>query len=511
MHILIAISDPVKRDTIKYVIHDSWDDQDNLPLIDDAGSVSEARQKLLAFPDYDLLICHSHLVPSPREQAPAETTPGLAFLQELDNANSTIPAILLSFDGGLFRKIQLLKQAGLVLYGQESTDADLVELIKTLLGKKGKTHETQEKYGKIDVTLRPGAGQSTYIMEGVGFKFKTDSEPLQIDMDEINELILHSSQVGEVKQWRDLLKLIGRKVLKRLFANSNFREDYHNLVDRADGEENIRLRFIVNEEIYPVALEAILNDGNNHLMLHTRVFRSLCGMQRNLRGQEILFVDNIEHRPPVNCLIIAANAFGTVTLDDGKKLTLDPLTQVVKEAKSLYTFLKENKQEFGIERIALVPQYENLSFEEDLNKQLESGRWDLIHYAGHSYYDQNLGKGYFFYPGDTGPIAKESERFSQSLRFRNKTQLIYLSSCESSGSDFVLSLAHQLIPAIIGFRWEIEDNAAADHADTFYRKLFQEKKTLPEAFLETRREMYENDEYKDNRIWAAGMLIIQGG
>ena len=41
----------------------------------------------------------------------------------------------------------------------------------------------------------------------------------------------------------------------------------------------------------------------------------------------------------------------------------------------------------------------------------------------------------------------------------------------------------------------------------FYKNLFKEKKPLEYAFLKTRQSIYEK--YKDNKVWAASMLITQ--
>ena len=70
----------------------------------------------------------------------------------------------------------------------------------------------------------------------------------------------------------------------------------------------------------------------------------------------------------------------------------------------------------------------------------------------------------------------------------------------------MFELARQKIPAIIGFRWDIIDDQAAEHARIFYKYLFKEK-SLEYAFLKTRTDMYNRDD--KHRIWAAPILIMQ--
>lgn len=524
MRILLAISDPLQRENVKTTVYDSWENPEQPIVIDGAGNIAEAKLKLgeAGTADYDLLICHSHIAPSGKEPVPSARASGLEFLQELSKQEADIPGILITFDKALFNKVQLLDNTGLVVEGEESMDDDLGALTRKYLTRKKKTGKSSEKadtsapaqqqakQGKIDIWLKPATELSYYTMEGIGFRFHTSPLPLQIDMEEIDDLIHRSHNVGELKEWKRELTVIGKKILKQLFDNHNdFKEHYRTLLKQVEREENISVRFFVNEDVYPLALEALLDEQGNHLMLFSPIFRTVYEHRRDLCN-EVLFVDNIEERRPVSCLIIAANAYGKVSdpeINGGQQILFEPLREVILEAEKLYDFLQDNQREFGIKKVEIVPKRQDLDFDTQIKECLENNQWDLIHYAGHSYFDKQTKKGYLFYPHREGPKPIESDLFSHTLRFRTKTQLIYLSSCESSGSDFVLCLARQLIPSIIGFRWEIDDKQAAKHAELFYRKLFEDKKALPYAFLETRQAMFEED--KDNKIWAAGMLIIQ--
>ncbi|NIO06181.1 MAG: hypothetical protein GTN74_16725 [Proteobacteria bacterium] len=82
-----------------------------------------------------------------------------------------------------------------------------------------------------------------------------------------------------------------------------------------------------------------------------------------------------------------------------------------------------------------------------------------------------------------------------------------MSSCRSSEEDFVFALASQNIPAIVGFRWDIEDKLAEEYTRFFYDHLVGGNKSLEYAFLESRKRMHEA--HKKNKIWAAPMLVMQ--
>ncbi|UVC12306.1 CHAT domain-containing protein (plasmid) [Rhizobium sp. TH2] len=85
----------------------------------------------------------------------------------------------------------------------------------------------------------------------------------------------------------------------------------------------------------------------------------------------------------------------------------------------------------------------------------------IIHYAGHSIRADN-DTTYLILPGrapgDVLPL-----RVSEFAAWARKAevQLVILSSCESSGPEAVFRLSQAGIPAVIGFRWEVNDKEAA--------------------------------------------------
>ncbi len=77
-------------------------------------------------------------------------------------------------------------------------------------------------------------------------------------------------------------------------------------------------------------------------------------------------------------------------------------------------------------------------------------------------------------------------------------------------ADLVFQLAKNNVPAVMGFRWDIEDDKALEFTKSFYEHLFNDDRSLDSleyAFLEARQEMHS--EYESNRIWASPMLVMQ--
>jgi CHAT domain-containing protein len=175
----------------------------------------------------------------------------------------------------------------------------------------------------------------------------------------------------------------------------------------------------------------------------------------------------------------------------------------------LETYLKNNAPPGMIRKVTrLAKEFlpEKTTFTDWVYQVLKEGPWHLIHYAGHSFVNDD-GDGYLFFPGPNLPNPVKISTLKPYMCDVAKVRFMYLSSCKSSKDDFIFQLASQGVPAILGFRWSIEDEKAKEFALEFYKDLF-EFRSLDRAFLDARCYVHK---YPDNRIWAAPMLILLGG
>ncbi|ACN13868.1 hypothetical protein HRM2_07540 [Desulforapulum autotrophicum HRM2] len=511
--ILVVIQDLNLRDEITQTIQDFLDTQDHESVIHGAGNVEEAKSNMQMKGDagYDFLVCHVHIPENRKTPVNTAEKRGLLFLQELRNEGTGVPCVLIALDSEVHREVQRMKNVEFIVNGTESMYEDLQELCRRFLLEESQGLKDLPK-GKVNIYLKP-KGNFIGTMRGINFKFDPSPDYFQIDMKKITTLIDQSHHIEQADDWKDKLHAIGYEILKELFEqNRAFHEKFNYLKTKVSDEKNITIRFDVEEDIYPLVLEAVLDERKDYRMLQSPLFRSVKMGDPIGGSSDILFVDNVNERPSINCLIIAADAAGDVVdknINNGNKIHLPPLPEVLNETHSICDYLHINKKKFKINHVDMVVPKQKSDFWNDLKECLTDRTWDLIHYAGHSYFDPVSKTGYFFYPGKETPIPVKSDNFCHTLRYRNKTQMIYLSSCQSSGADFVLRLAQQLIPVIIGFRWPIDDDKATEYAMLLYENLFEKNKSLPDAFFETRRKV--NEKYSDNSIWAAAMLIIQAG
>jgi CHAT domain-containing protein len=132
--------------------------------------------------------------------------------------------------------------------------------------------------------------------------------------------------------------------------------------------------------------------------------------------------------------------------------------------------------------------------------EFESGRHDVIHYAGHAFFDAER-------PGESGLVLADGELNGAALAaLRRLPPLIVFNACESArlrrstrakgsrgsrslGVRTNLSLAETLLRAglahYVGTHWEVADQSAAAFAGVFYRELL--KTSIGHALVKARR------------------------
>lgn len=450
----------------------------------------------------DLLVSHM-LLPSSTKSNPDQRG-GLKLVQELRRRRRKTPAILLSeiIDNTIQNAREKLEACRLVIERDEGEDEDWMEtLLKCCCEAIGEKPLLQG--GKVDITLDIDQfPQGRYSMTAPGLC--VEGAHLILDKEFMKQLARRSTKtVPQVAEWREEFHDIGNNLLRELKkANEKFDRDFNELINCAGGHENVRIRFSVEKTAHPIALEALLDDRDDYWMLHAPVYRRV-----QVDGVRSASLEDC----PLRCLIIQVDTWGTVPgiIDQcGQEVVFPRMSNVKKEGLALNRFLNEKTEVHDVEKVERLGGRRKATLDRVEETLTNEGPWPLVHFAGHSHYDNERDTGYVLLSGKTGPQLLTVEDFARYLR-RAKSRFIYLSSCHSSSADFAFALAKQGVPAIVGFRWDIEDDKAAEHADIFYHQLFEgpRKFEYEYAFLETRKKMYHK--WQDNRIWAAAMLIIQ--
>ncbi|MFX0196433.1 MAG: CHAT domain-containing protein [Candidatus Hodarchaeota archaeon] len=505
LYILIVFQQREQGSYIRDVLENEFFKHGLDVFIDLARNEAEAKKRLEAR-KYHLVITYLHIPADSKSPVREEERRGIALLQSLEKDRIEIPSVLISswIDEYLVKTINDLYYCKLVAIGSKEWEEDLVKASQKALQKalqefEAEQQKEEEKWVNIDIFLDLSRRHWSYTVEGVGFHFQS-RDVLNIDADKIRALVVPSRHIQYTPDWERKLRHIGETLWKEIFANNpRFSAAFYQLIGEAGGVENARIRFVTDKMVSPIALEAV-NYEHDYWMLRAPIYRGLPGPHRLYPP---LFSDRETQEGSINCLIVEANVEGLVSV---AKKELVRLHYIEQEASFLEEFVTDNKAELGVAKVQRIPETDGETCTKELVEEwlTKKGPWHLVHYAGHSFFDGNNKVGYVFFPANGEPAAVDIEQFSLWLRAA-RTRFIYLSACHTSEDDFIFEVARNGIPAVMGFRWDVEDDKAAKFAECFYMHLFKGK-SLEHALLEARRDSYSY--WEKNIIWASPILVL---
>ena len=318
----------------------------------------------------------------------------------------------------------------------------------------------------------------------------------------------------------------------------------NNLVHKSGGVDNVWIRFRVPyRNMSQIPFEAVLRcdhfeeeeeDDTDFQLRYSPVYRVVGNPSAAGKEPRFPILSGLQENSPerINCLVIDATSSGLVDNEQHYPDMPDMLPEISENARKEIEFVTEIFQQmkdtgviFRFEQISFATEAEKEDPSAALDRVIRSDKWDIIHFNGHSIYlagDKPINdRGYVFLPGKIGavpvPIKVVADWFNQA-------NLVYMSSCQSAEPAFVNALAERGIPTIIGFRWQVSSNGAAQFAGLFYHNLFHEKTgNIEPAFVEAQRCLMDPDNYPlpddlrtdtvwtnpDIKAWASPMLVMQ--
>ncbi|MFA4902728.1 MAG: CHAT domain-containing protein [Desulfobaccales bacterium] len=494
---------------------------------------------------YDFIVAFLHLPPDRASPLDLSAQLGLDFLQSLKKESQHIPSILVApaRDDNIDKALETLPECKLAFIGESLSNDVLDHAQKYLQKVTYQEPASQPTYylkepaklqGDIEIKLHLGPGfqpfvYGEYTMFTEYKKIAGQHGQLWLDWRTLKELAKKSKALEDPEvcsEWLEELKNVGESLWRefcRGFCDryTKFKEHFNTHVKQVNGIENTRIRFKmdmvdkeededlarVSEEMQAVVLEALKEDQKEFLMLQAPIYRRLDLTEYEYDSYPLFDLKDKDKEAPINCLIIEADTSGWV---EELRKNLPELSHILGEqgeSRLLEAYFQQKRGQGRIGKILrlakdLLPK--NTNFTDWVFEVLEQdGPWQLVHYAGHSLYGDDR-TGYVFFPGENTPEPVKIGVFSTHLR-NSQVRFMYLSSCQSSEDDFVFQLANNRVPAILGFRWSIDDEKAKEYALKFYEYLF-EYRSLDQAFLKARQYAHK---YKDNRIWAAPLLVLQ--
>lgn len=228
---------------------------------------------------------------------------------------------------------------------------------------------------------------------------------LTVNKDTLHDLVKYSGYLlRDVREgddrWKSDLEMAGEDLEEMLFndspANMEFRDKFHELKGLYRGIENIRVRFdIQDKSLYPITVEALKRREEDPWMLQTAVYRCQApSIERRVLEQRGLFQDE----QPINFLIIQADVpyKAIASSEDGEvNVTLAPLPTVEEEVMAVEGLLSNFKKKGAPIGEVCVIKRETIpaggSFKDEVERVLNKGAWQVLHYAGHTYLQNQVG------------------------------------------------------------------------------------------------------------------------
>jgi len=192
----------------------------------------------------------------------------------------------------------------------------------------------------------------------------------------------------------------------------------------------------------------------------------------------------------------------------------DPSSNLSAAKREVLEIKRRLKENWG-DRIEVDDILEQKASGSALNEALSAGRYDVIHYAGHAYFnadDSDM----------SGLLLHQKEVFvaQKVRRLLEGRPLVFLNACETARTaneedpqkvDYLLQPASGLASAFIyggaigciGSLWPIYDKPAEEFAIEFYNRVL-DGYMIGQAMLEARRTIYER--FPQSATWAAFVL-----
>jgi len=510
--ILLAIADFYQMNQAKDILEKEIGDV----KVDHVVDEQMAKEKISSRA-YDLVVIHQHLPLDRKTPIKEEEKRGVGLSKWIDSRDNPLPVVqlVLPSDTEVRAAVAELPNCEVVII-EPSWEMSLMKQVRKVFAA-NPVKENKRLDVSIYIDLEKNLAEVD--LKGVNLGFSFEKHALQIKGSNIIELSMNADRAvdrTDGKKWQNGLKKVGETLMQRIFEkNLDFYIGLRDLISKVGGLQNTRIRFIVGEKVHAVALESLFGhhefQKKDYWMLHAPIYRTI----QDCPGEEfpLFHQDDADMRGrPINVLIVESPTEGTIMLNGFEK-HLGKLKNVATECRYLEDYLRTLKttKQANIGDVELVSWTNRREPMKDrVRKSLEDGNrsWHVVHYAGHSYFDHRTQSGHVFFPGPRKTIESvKMDLLSLWLR-KAKTRFIFLSSCHSSESGFVFAMARQHIPAIVGFRWDIDDDMAFQYTQEFYRELLAGKKrSLEYAFLNARKKIYAM--YKDNPIWAAPVLVVQ--
>jgi hypothetical protein len=458
---------------------------------------------------------------------------GWKLVQEWQRKRPERPVIVVLEDDALLNSVQATANAWPM---KLDLNSDLEKTIATILAKisaptavpdRPETQPSRTDCATIEIDLTSLHSPCYRVTIHQGHRKRTlvprETQDFQVSSRKVKDLLGRTTRLGDAAEWEADFRSIGEQLFDAI-AQGKF------AIHLAEAKgvcgtrmDAMRIRFTIGTDVYGLPFEAMYDeDLGRYLVLTSSLARRVANSSRTETLASPL-------RPPLNILVIKAEVGSDdyvraaghdqvwdAFVQDHRFEILENVATECDDLQALPRLLGTYNKEHLLGRITVISK-EHLaefdgSFSGLIRRNLTSTgtKYDIVHFAGHSVfvsgYPDSHARGFLILPGRKDAERLDMATFGDWLQ-QGEAKLVYLSSCNSSEADAAFTLARCGVPAVIGFRWDLDDRLAAKYAKKFYEKLFLKTLCVDKAFLAARCSIHKK--YMKDRIWAAPILLIQ--
>ena len=302
------------------------------------------------------------------------------------------------------------------------------------------------------------------------------------------------------QNWKKRVNAIGDSLWSEIFEKQA--QAAKALSAAREKSQRVSLIFETSREDIGLPFEFMRSrDPNDYIVLQHPVSRFVSGIspRRSAISPEWMAL-----QAELRILLIASN-------------TWPPIDGADKEVQEIYNYLNTQDQ-IPVKVTALSSSEASYDI---VKNEITSKKYDVIHYAGHGYYDVNAtdNSSLFFWSQTNKQGTRKELKATELVRLLRESdaRLVYLSCClgTTSGDDDDLpnndflgiadAIVQAGIPSVLGYRSPVSDLSAIALAKAFYESLLSRGR-LDVALWEARCKLADN---RNDSTWLSPILISQ--
>jgi CheY-like chemotaxis protein len=360
----------------------------------------------------------------------------------------------------------------------------------------------------FSISCRPGHRIHVRVSGTTAFNTKT-LEMLNFDPD----VYARYGDNVPLCDWRFNSKQVGKQLYQQIFvAHPKVLGNYNQTLGEVEAEENLHLCLEAPRDFLRVPLEFLfdsVSEGGEYLVLRHPLMRSITGVRVKRKPLSPTFFNDLWRKDSeLRILLVASN-------------TRPPTPGADEEVKILGNSLKTMFEERGI-TVQVTTLSTRRATLETVREELKKCKYHILHYAGHGIYDKKSPErsylSFWEKQNRQGDVKRMPVSELQMLLRDSDLRFAYLSCCLGTRTgeparlldDDFLGVADGIIcagvPAVLGFRWPVNDYGARDLALAFYESLASQGQ-IDVALLDARCQIAAQD--RDDMGWISPILIMQ--